>query len=581
MAAKPLAFNETLQQTNEKMDLQNELLLGIIGAIENKDVYDQYIPAMLDGTKATYDKVMRAWFKANGSDSADAAGLTALVDKWYSIIRDNWTGGTKFYQPSVSNLSTGTKTGSNYGLQCTPSTNDTKGRDDYEGLPLFAVTDCNFSYDNSNKKPLITAIEGITDNFERRNPLKNVGVLQMSGFYYADERTNDYEYGVSSVYVEGHDYCEPYPEAINFSDNSVRSWVCHAKYMNHLDSSRLTSYSGVVPTAYVMSQNKLIDCKDSMDNGLTGGCICDYAFLQMMAFVKYGQMTLDGTLQGCVDYNYQYYAAKGETAVKRVLLTAVQAANLIEGSTVLVGAYAGNADRGQAAVYSISGQHGFIITSKETVTVDGVSYVAINLDASSTFNTVGDGSATNGNTIISTFHWVNGSCDNIKGSDGSPASPSSGKYAARLQGIEYSVGGYETFSDVILSEDTSEYSVYITKNASKQSKSAITNYTDTGLRSAKPASAAWQYIKKLGFKMGVFFGIDTNGGSSSTYTRDGFYKDAAATTGLREWLAFGSLIIGVGTGGLSTLHGNPGLSSAWWNLLARLSCNGNRGEWTA
>lgn len=578
---KPLVFNETLQGTNDKLDKTNELLMGIIGAIENKDIYDQYIVSMLDGTKETYNKVMRAWFYANGVNAVTSEGLTELVDKWYKITRESWSGGTRFHQPSQSSISTGTKTGDNAGKSCTPSTNSVKGQDDYEGLPLFAVKDCNFTYDNSNKKPIITAIEGITDGFERRNPEKNVGVLQMSGFYYADEDDTTYEYGVSSEFEEGHDYCEPYPEAINRIDNTVRSWVLHAKYMNHTVDNKLTSYAGVVPTAYSISQNTLIDRKNSMNNGLTGGCICDYAFIQMMAFVKYGQMTLDGLLQGCVNYNYQYYAAHGETGVKRVLLTASQAANLIEGSTVLVGAYAGNADRAQAAVYSISGNHGFIIKSKETVTVSGVSYVAINLDADEAFDTVGDGSATAGNTIISTFHWVNGSCDNILGNDGSPANPNTGQYAAKLQGIEYSVGGYEVFSDVILSEDTENYAVYITRDASKQSKDSIANYEDTGLRSAKPSAGAWQYIRKLGFKKGVFFGIDTLNASGSTYTRDGFYKDAASTTSLREWLAFGALNSGVGNGGLSYLFGLNGLGFAGWSIVARLSCNGNRGEWTA
>ena len=60
MAQKPLLFNETgvaaneiLEERNSKLDRTNELLYGIIGAIENKDIYDQYIVSMLDGTKET------------------------------------------------------------------------------------------------------------------------------------------------------------------------------------------------------------------------------------------------------------------------------------------------------------------------------------------------------------------------------------------------------------------------------------------------------------------------------------------------------------------------------------------------
>lgn len=534
----------------------------------------------LDGTLATYRRVMKEWFNLNGVNARTPQGITELVDEWYRLSRSAWSGGVRFAQPSQSAVSTGTKTGDNAGLSCTPSTNTSENRDDYKGLPLFAITLCNFEYDNTNKRPLITAIQDITDGFELDNPNKYVGVLQQSAFHYYDEADTYYEHGICAHIESGHDCCEPYPEAVE-QDGTMRQWVLHSKYMNHTVDNKLTSYSGVVPTAFNISQNTLIDRKNAMNNGLGGGSIMDYAFLQLMFFVKYGQMTADGLLQGCVNYNYQYYAAVGETDVTRVLVTTAQGNNIIVGSTMLVGTYAGNADRWQDALRNISGDHGFIVKSKENVTVNGVTYTAINFDTETTFNTVGDGTATSGNTIISTFHWRNGTCNDVLGNDGSPANPNTGQYPAMLQGIEYSVGGYEVMADVILSEDTSEYSVYITDDVSNQSKNSVANYIDTGLRSVKPSSGAWQYIKKLGFAKGVFFGIDTTGASSSTYTRDGFYKDAASATGLREWLAFGLLFTGSGFGGLSSLYGNYGLGGAAWTIVARLSCNGNRGEWTA
>ena len=52
-------------------------------------------------------------------------------------------------------------------------------------------------------------------------------------------------------------------------------------------------------------------------------------------------------------------------------------------------------------------------------------------------------------------------------------------------------------------------------------------------------------------------------------------------TGTREWLAFGNLDSGVGYGGVSCLVGDSALSFASWYILARLSPNGNRGEWAA
>ena len=71
-----------------------------------------------------------------------------------------------------------------------------------------------------------------------------------------------------------------------------------------------------------------------------------------------------------------------------------------------------------------------------------------------------------------------------------------------------------------------------------------------------------------------------SGGSSSSGPRDGYYIEAA-TSGLREWLRFGSLVGGLPTAGLSCVHGPSGLTSASWTIGGRLSVTGNRGEYQA
>ena len=595
--AGPINENTPVSETD--IPLLEEAIQAAVTAKEEADraeqeadraeeaAYMQMVPFLLDGTIETYRGVMKRWFEINHVSMMTPVGITKLVDKWYEITRKSWSGGTRFYQPSQSSVSTGSKTGDNIGMVCTPSTDASENRDDYKGHPLFAITLCNFEYDNTNKRPLITAIQGITDNFELDNSEKYVGVLQQSGYRYYDNGTTTYDIGISAYYEEGHDKCVPYPEAVEKSsliDKVVREWVLHAKYMNHTVDNKLTSYSGVVPTAFDISQNTLIDRKNTMNNGLCGGCLCDLAFLYSMFIVKYGQMTADGLLQGCCNYNYQNCVAKGETGVKRVLLTSAQAANYLVGSTILIGTYNGsNKDRNASQNYNISGKHGAIILSKETVTVSGTSYVALNLDLSSTITTVGDGTEANGNTIISTFHWKNGSCDNVKGNDGSPVDTTSGKYPAMIQGIEYMVGAYEVLADVIMYLDGTDYNIYLVNDVDLQNKSSYADYFNIGIKSPQPSgSDQWTYIRKLEMAdCGVFFGTDTNGGSTSTYTRDGFYKNKATTTGTSEWLAFGALNIGSGNAGLFSVLGDNGLSFAHWSIAARLSCNGNRGEWTA
>ena len=69
-------------------------------------------------------------------------------------------------------------------------------------------------------------------------------------------------------------------------------------------------------------------------------------------------------------------------------------------------------------------------------------------------------------------------------------------------------------------------------------------------------------------------------GTSSTGYRSAIYRDALATVGWREWLAFGYLSLG-GRSGLAcaSLHG--GVGDAGWGLGARpCGSGGNRGEFT-
>lgn len=549
--------------------------------------FNESILEQLDGTASTYKKLMRKWFVVNGARNATPKELTALCDEWYTLTCDGWNGWVTFYQPDVSAVATGEKGGDNAGLTCTPSTDTVAGQDDYAGLPLFACVDCNWEIDAETLEPIITAIDGITDNFVRSDPDVYVGVLQMSGWHYWSEGADSYTHGYSAVRNVPFANLEPVPEAVRV-DGSVRPWVVHAKYLSHTTATgKMSSCSGFIPTAW-NSHNTLHTLSAKNGAQYSGTTTADNTWLHLMAMVKYASLTLDGIIQGCCNMNYQYPALVAEAGVKRILITTAQAANFEVGMSVLIGTYNAAAssplDRGTAALYSITGQAGALITGIETVTVDGTDYGAIYVNTDSTFDTAANGTATDGTTYISTFHWMTGKTDGVLGNDGSPVSNTSGKYPGKLQGIEFMNGGYEVIADVILnlySDDDGVfwYEPYIARLRANQSTSISANYKATGLKCEQPSAAAWMYIKKLGYANGVFFPILV-GGSSSTFTRDAFYMNAA-TAGTREWLAFGSLNSGVGHAGLSCLTGSNALSTAYWLILARLSAAGNRGEWVA
>lgn len=72
----------------------------------------------------------------------------------------------------------------------------------------------------------------------------------------------------------------------------------------------------------------------------------------------------------------------------------------------------------------------------------------------------------------------------------------------------------------------------------------------------------------------------TFAGSSTTGYRAAVYRDGAATTGWREWRAFGNLGAG-GSGGFACASLSSGLGSAYWGFAARAcGSGGNRGEFT-
>lgn len=556
----------------EKMDLLIDEFKELNAYNKKKEEDD--IDSKFDETVKTYNSLMRNYFVHHGAEQASPEQLTALCEEWYKFTRTGWAGHTTFAQTSVTAVSTGTPGGDNVGLTCTPSTDTKANVDQYAGLPQFACVDVNYEV-TSDGDILITAIDGITQNFERYNPEKYVGVMQMALYHYWHEENESYMHGLTDTMLHTYGNIEPLPESIK-PDGTLRHFIVHSKYMSKTVNGKMTSCSGLIPTAYNISHNSLHILSKQNGTMYSGGTTCDDAFLKLMAYVKYKSLTLDGILQGCCNNNYQYTVSVSETGVKRVILSADQANNFSVGMSVLIGTNSSGTDRGIGSVYSISSNNGMLITSIMDVIIDNVQYKAVYVDSENTFDT------TAGTTIVSTFHWKSGSCDNVLGNDGSPVSCTSGKYPAKLQGIEFMVGGYEVLADVIMNiEDDGNgngcYQPYICRNASKQSTSITSDYIATGLKIPCPDSDNWYYIKKLGYAKGYFFPIEV-GGSSSTYTRDAFYMNNKAARGTREVLAFGHLNSGTGFAGLSVLVGHVGLARAYWFFLARLSPNGTRGE---
>ena len=545
----------------------------LLGLIEKQTETDPV--SLLDGTKKKYFETMQKWFTERNADGLGKAALTKLVDEWYTVTRKPWDGWVDFDAVEVSALSTGTKGGDNASLTCTPSTNETAGQDDYAGLPLFACVDCNWEIDPDTLEPVITAIAGITKGFERYNPEKMVGVLQASGYVYMHETATNIRLGYTATFIP-YATIQPLPEAVRPSDRSVRPWVLHAKYPNKTVDGKLTSYSGPIPTAFNISHNTLHTLAAATGTGYSGMCFCDWSFLRLMFHIKYASLSADGILQGCLANNVTAAAAVSEVGVKRLLLTTNP--GFEAGMGVLVGVKsASDAIDRSANNYSISTNAGCKITAIETVNIAEDEYVAVYVDVEEPFDTTAD------TTCIATFHWPNGSSDNVLGNDGSPKNPGGGKYPAKLQGIEYSVGGSEVLADTIIDyfqqDDIYKVQAYTVNRVANQATSITGNYKASEVVVEQSESAGYRYIKKMALAGGMLF-PEVFGGSSSTYFKDSWYMNGSIT-GVKELFVFGSLNSGTASYGLSYGGAYGGLTGAYWAIVSRPSPNGNRGEWTA
>ena len=556
---------------NEKLDNLSALLAERLSkSAANNTLLIQSLVGGL-GVK----EALKAYAEAKG----DNESLTDICERFFTAAAKTVSGTytSEFYRYTTSNSPVGEKQDANAGLICTPSTMAEAGTDDYATLPLFACFDVNYTIDSTSLEPVIHAIKDVYGEFSSSPADSFVGVMQMTGWVRrtSTDTTKKVEYRAS-----GETDFKPLPEAVRV-DGSVRSFVIHAKYAAGYNSAgKLSSVSGVQPAtsrsgsagSTSISHDGQISKWREWGGQYCGSSLCDIAFIQLMLEIKYATLGSAQVMAGCRSYYTSHQAAAGETAVTRILLTPAQAAYFVTGSFVSLGS---TNDRTKAAAYDICDI--VKVASIEDVTVGDVAYKAINLETETTFNTTVD-------TYIITQPWRTGSTDDVQGNDGSPYSNTGGKEPCKIQGIELMLGMYEVPADTTLYEDTEKYTVYINRKASEiASNGSGTSHVTLGTIT-KETDAAWKYIAELNWNANdqeAYMLTKEVGGTSSTGYRAGLYRDGAATTGWRKWLAFGSLDNG-GYCGFARAGLNSGLGDAGWYIGAR-ACGsaGNRGVYTA
>ena len=573
-----LRIAEATEKTLNNKELETESSLSnyvLSNLRENTDV-------------KAYNSVREYWFTekgagrlSGGSNGSDYKALTKLVSEWYKLTRQlvkDWDGWTRFAHPDKLSISTGTKMGSNANLVCEPSTETVAGRDDYAGNPLFAITYCNWKM--VNNEPIITAIKDVSPDFSFYDKDKYVGVLQMSAYVHwteLEESSDHYDRGYCAT-LKPYSHIEPLPESVAL-DGTMREWVLHGACSAGVkDDGTYTACYGVEPSWRDMNYNNINTITTKMGNGISGACTCDWSFLKWMTYIKYGSLTLDGILNGTYAYWYSDVAQIAETGVKRIIVPLASMNSYIVGSQVRIDNWDGIStdlwgERGKDTM-AITGSHSVTITDIQKVNINDTDYGAIYVDIDTPFDTI----ISNGSTTkIYTFLWHTGSTASVLGNDGGiMPKDSKGRAPVKFQGIEFALGQYEVYTDVIYNmtsgNDGFYGQPYICKLYNKRSNNLTSDYN--AVDSKVKALSDWDYVKYEKYSNGMFFATVT-GGSSSTYHEDIIYLSKSA--GLREIMGFGNMGIGVAPAGLGCAYCNFGIYNSNFGGGSRLSPNGNRG----
>ena len=546
--------------------------IALNGGQNLAEALDAACRQLLDGTNTT--RVFWSWYPR-----ALAAGETdkyKLLSRFATAAAQAWNGKTytlRSYDPSVSGITKMTAmddlADKAAAQLCTENTEAVEDWADEDPMTWYIRANALSLEDGTMN---ITYFEG-EDGFDITGEDAPVYTFALA-LWIKEWNDGAYDY-ISFRTTRGSGY---YPDAGDVDPkNKKRPITWHATFPGGLDSKgALTSGAGIKAYNFASATAGIQKARQkTIYEGLWNDC--DTRWILRMWQLRHFDLENSNIAEGCTSYNYQYMVALPEENVKRVLLSASQAAGFIVGSTVSVGDMGAqsNKDRWNAWMRNLADL--VKVSSIEKVTVNGTEYTAINLDISGTITTTAT-------TCISTMPWHSGATEALPGhKDGCTFSLTAGKTPLRVAGVEVLDGSYTIGLDPLYDTTANEaggfdYTVYQCRDSQKLSGSITADYEDTGIvYSGMPSG--WNYVKAfIKSKLGVLF-PKLIGGSSTTYFNSAFC--GANSAGVRCPWRFAGLTNG-GDAGLAAEDGDFAPGSSYWGGRPRLCGAGKkRGEWSA
>ncbi len=523
------------------------------------DGIDAAIAAAVDGTNTT--RLWELWLSFNLGNSP----RYKILEKFARIVAGQWkkTYTLKAYS-AASDIGTTTITpmddlaGRSPAQLCTEMTTPVTDWADEDPMTWYVRANAVSLADGSMD---ILAFEG-EDTFDLGGDIAPVYAFSIAQLL---KKATDGDFSLLSIRVAEADGFVPDAGDIA-PDNTRRLLSWHPCFGGGLTADgKLTSGAGKKPYLFASAASGNTAAKKQTPyDGLW--CDADHIWLLRQWWLRHFDKENSGICTGCLDYNYQYYAAIAEQSVTRVLLTPAQGANLVVGSTVSLGTVANNAskDRGQSAVRNIA--EAVKIASIEAVDIDGVQYAAVEIDGlSAPIDTTAE-------TLLSTWPWIAGDTERLPShKDGCTYSLTAGKTPIRVAGVEIIDGAYVLSLDNLYQvtanvENGWDYAVYECRDSEKLAENITADYefvvTVTGIQ------ADWSYIKGFFDTGRASLFSDAFGGASNSFFKSAFYGPSSA--GVRAPWRVGNLSNGVAFGGLACEHGYVAPSNAYWNGRPRL-----------
>lgn len=256
-----------------------------------------------------------------------------LCGRWFgTVLDDNRVHGTKEPLFATSQSAIGEATDDSVGLVCTPSTEAAANRDDFAKLPQFWALEV-AAEKNADGTHTIYAVEFI-DSYDDVRRSKHLCWVLQKNTYTKEWDEGGYRYFKMRCHPStGY---ETWPQGTD-KNGTVYGYIANPKYAAGFDSDGLIGCgSGRPPINYSShSDNVGLWRKRGAQYAGASGELLKWQLA--MIRLKYARKGNSGTIEGCTGYSYQYAVSVGESGVKRVLLTAAQAANLFVGSSVIIG----------------------------------------------------------------------------------------------------------------------------------------------------------------------------------------------------------------------------------------------------